>query len=363
MTINNQHGGNLDFISKAYKISKKDIIDFSGNINPLGVPESIKNAIIANIDIISKYPDIKYSKLKKSISDYIGVPKDNIITGNGSTELISLFIKIIKPKKGLIISPAYSEYEKEIKLSGGKSILFPLNEKEGFKLNLLELFDALNNDIKLLVLCNPNNPTGSALNIHEIKKILEYCNSKNIFVMVDETYVEFTDINKEISSINLIEKYKNLFIIRGTSKFFASPGLRLGYAVCSNDEIIEKINKNKDPWSVNIFAETAGEIMFNDIEFINKTKILIKNERTKIMNELKAWKNIKLYETQANFILIKILNKAITAPQIFEYLIKYNIVIRDASDFEFLGSSFLRFCILSPEDNELLISKLKLILE
>lgn len=363
MNLTNQHGGNLDAIEKIYNIPKKDIIDFSGNINPLGISEKVKQAIEKNIYNISIYPDINYLKLKQSISHYTNVPIENIIPGNGSSELISLLIKTTKTKKSVIISPAYSEYEREVKLSEGNSVLFPLKEENGFILNLKELFNILDDSVNLLILCNPNNPTGSYIDNDKMSLLLKHCKNNNILVMVDETYVEFTDETKNISSVSLLNEYDNLFIIRGTSKFFASPGLRLGYALCSNKNIIDKINQNKDPWSVNILASFAGEVMFLDTEYINKTKNLILKEREKIKNELKNFKDIKLYDTQSNFFLIKILNNNINIPKICNELINYNIIVRDTSDFSFLDGKYMRFCILKPEQNNLLLNKLRNLLD
>lgn len=359
MSIINQHGGDLDAIERTYKIPREEIIDFSGNINPLGVPESIKNTIRENADMICTYPDVSYKKLRESIEDYTGVKSEYIVVGNGSTELISLFIKTLLPKKSIIISPAYSEYERELKLVGSEIELFPLQEDDDFKLNIEKLKNKLNNDIDLLVLCNPNNPTGSYLTACEIDSLLSFCVEKNIYIMIDETYVEFSDSDKNVEAMPLIKKYKNLFIIRGTSKFFASPGLRLGYCICSDKDLLNSVSEKKDPWSVNILANLAGIVMFKDTEFIKKSKKLIVSERNKIIKELSELNKIKIYDTQSNFILIKILDKNITSAKVFDSLIKDKIVIRDASDFPYLGNHFLRFCILSPENNDLLISKLK----
>lgn len=360
MSLTNQHGGDLDFIEKTYNIPRNEIIDFSGNINPLGISNVLKQSIIDGIDSISTYPDKNYVNLKESIRRYTKTNSiESITCGNGSTELISLFIKTLKPKKSIIISPAYSEYEREIKLSDGQVLLFQLREEDNFVLDLDNLFKELEKDIDFLVLCNPNNPTGSALNVYETENLLSFCKKRNIFVMIDETYVEFTNQENNISSMPLIDKFDNLFIVRGTSKFFAAPGLRLGYAVCSNKNIINKINYYKDPWSVNMLANLAGIKMFDDIQYIKETNSLIDNERKRIHKEISNWNNVKLYNTQSNFFLMKILSSSIKAEQIFNILIKNKMVIRNAADFPFLGENYLRFCILLPEQNTLLLENLK----
>lgn len=363
MKTNNVHGGDLDIISRTYNIPKEEILNFSGNVNPLGIPQCIKKVIINNIDSITVYPDVSYITLREAISSYTGVKPEHIMVGNGSTELISTYIKSVKPKHSIIVSPAYSEYNRELSLIGSDITLFPLEEKEDFILNIPKLLDTIDSNTNLLVICNPNNPTGSSLNINQLEEILLHCKTTNTFVMIDETYVEFSDDNARISAMPLIKSYDNLFIIRGTSKFFACPGLRLGYSACSNTNLLDKVANSKDPWSVNILAALSGCVMFTDKEFICKTKELITTERNNIINELSTWNNIKLYSTQSNFFLIKLLREDITSDEIFSKLIKDNLLIRDASDFPYLGDKFLRFCILMPQQNQLLLSRLKAIIE
>ncbi len=181
--------------------------------------------------------------------------------------------------------------------------------------------------------------------------------------MVDETYIEFSDNIEKICSIPLTDKYDNIFVIRGISKFFAAPGLRLGYAICSNKKFFETFTTNQDPWSVNSIAAFSGERLFCDKNFIEKTKNLISSERRKILEELKTWKNIKVFNSSSNFILIKLLTNKINSFEIFENLIVKNMLIRDAESFQTLDNSFLRFCILLPEQNKKLLKELKKLIE
>ena len=163
---------------------------------------------------------------------------ENIIVGNGSTELISLFIQIERPKKALILGPTYSEYEREIYLGGGTTHYYPLKEQDGFRLCLADFTAHLNESIDLLVICNPNNPTSSSITRGQMRQILDVCKQHDIFVMTDETYVEFAECMEEVSSIPLTNDYNNIIILRGTAKFFAAPGLRLGYAVTDRKSVV-----------------------------------------------------------------------------------------------------------------------------
>ena len=358
-----QHGGDLDAIQNKYHIPKNEIVDFSGNINPLGFPDSVKQRLAKNLDIICVYPDKNYAALRKAISNYTGAEAEHIVVGNGSTELISTFIKIAQAKQTLIVAPAYSEYEREVTLCGSEYRYFALEEKEQFCLNVSKLIAALTSDIGLLVLCNPNNPTGTIVTKIQLEQILQHCKQNNISVMIDETYMEFCDNLEECCAIPLAKKFDNLFVIRGVSKFFAAPGMRLGYGISSNNMFLETLKKNQDPWSVNSVAAFAGELLFSDKEFIQKTKTLISTERKRCIEQLKQFQNMKVYHSSSNFILMKLKTNAINSHQIFEKLIQKKLLVRDASSFAFLDDTFLRFCIRMPEQNTKLLEELKILIE
>lgn len=357
------HGGDLDIISRQYHIPKEDIINFSGNVNPLGLPEEVKDAIRNNLSAICDYPDVSYLKLKEAIAAYTGAEAESILVGNGSTELISTYIKTLSPKKSIIISPAYSEYQRELELAGGEITLFPLKEQDGFVLDLQALKKLVTDETGLVVLCNPNNPTGSYVTEERLRDLLTYLKKCGAYLMVDETYIEFADDVKKVSAMPLTKEFENLFIIRGTSKFFACPGLRLGYSACSDSSLRERAAAFKDPWSVNSYAELAGCVMFTSEGFIKRTRELVVAERNKIREELKGWKNIRLYDTQSNFFLFRLLRDDISAHNIFEKLISKKLLIRDCSSFPYLDGHYIRFCIQKPEENDMLLREMKEIIE
>lgn len=349
------HGSDLEKIEAIYGIKKEEVVSFSANVNPLGISYQLKNTLAHELDAITRYPDRDYTELRQCIAEYTGAQLEHIIVGNGSTELISLFIQTQHPKKALILGPTYSEYEREISLGGGSSIYYPLEEENDFQLDVKAFCSVLNDNIDLLVLCNPNNPTSTAISRKDMRRILDTALRHGIFVMVDETYVEFADNEKDISSVKLANYYNNLIILRGTSKFFAAPGLRLGYAVTGNHDVWKAINTRKNPWTINSLAEIAGKLMFPDKEYIQKTKELISSERARIYNELSAWKNVKVYESSGNFLLMKILKEDVTSDMLFEHCILQKLMIRDCSSFPFLDNSFVRFCMMMPEDNDRLL--------
>ena len=352
------HGSDLEKIEQIYGIKKEDIISFSANVNPLGISPKLKEGIAANIDCITSYPDRDYVELRKCIAEYCSTETENIIVGNGSTELISLFIQIEKPSKALILGPTYSEYEREIALGGGKSIYYPLREENDFVLDVDHFISKLTEDIDMLVICNPNNPTGTAISNHDMRKILDACKECDIFVMVDETYVEFAENLQEVSSVTLTRTYTNIANLRGTSKFFAAPGLRLGYAICSNTDLMQTINQRKDPWTINSIAVVAGKLMFSDKDYIEKTKSLVATERKRLYDIFDKSNRFKPYWPHGNFMLLKILEDGLTSQELFDRCIKKGLMIRDCSTFPYLGENYIRFCFMNPEDNNRLVDLL-----
>lgn len=350
------HGSDLEKIEEIYGIRKEEIVSFSANVNPLGVSPLLRTALSEQIDAITTYPDREYTSLRKCIADYCGTEYENVIVGNGSTELISLFIQIEHPKKAMIIGPTYSEYEREISLGGGTTLYYPLKEKDGFRLDVDDFIAHLSESIDLLVICNPNNPTSSCIARNEMRHILDACKQYDIYVMVDETYVEFANNADEISAIPLTNYYNNIVILRGTSKFFAAPGLRLGYAVTGNRDLIKAINTRKNPWTINSLAVVAGETMFRDTDYINKTRALITSERARMYDTLAASGDYRVYPPSGNFILAHILRDDVTSQDLFDRAIREKMMIRDCSTFPFLDNKYIRFCIMNPADNDRLLA-------
>lgn len=349
------HGSDLEKIEQIYGIKKEEIVSFSANVNPLGVSPMLRSTLSNHIDAITTYPDREYTALRKCIADYVDTDYENIIMGNGSTELISLFIQIEHPKKALIIGPTYSEYEREISLGGGTCLYYPLKEEQDFSLDVAHFTSQLNESIDLLVICNPNNPTSTAITRRDMRRILDICKQNDIFVMVDETYVEFADNYDEINSSPLTAFYNNIVILRGTSKFFAAPGLRLGYAVTGNRDLIKAINTRKNPWTINSLAVIAGEIMFKDTDYIQATKQLISTERARMYDTFSKDSRFKVYKPSGNFMLVRLLDDALTSETLFDRAIREKMMLRDCSTFPFLDNKYIRFCFMSPEMNDKLV--------
>ncbi len=353
------HGSDLEKIEEYYHIPRAEIIQFGANVNPLGLSEGVKKTLAANLNMISSYPDRNYTSLKKAISDYCGCMPENVAVGNGSTELISLLISVRRAKRALVVGPTYSEYERELSLTGGSLEYYNLKEADNFVLDVEDFLHALSTDIDLLIICNPNNPTSSAITQEAMERIAKVCKEQSVFIMVDETYVEFAPDMDAITSIPLTKIYDNLMVIRGVSKFYAAPGLRFGYGITGSKEFLSTLSIHQDPWSLNSIGAFAGELMLKDAEYIQKTRDLIDRERTRLCRELEALDSFKVYPPSANFILLRIMKDGLTSFDVFEAAIHEKMMIRDCSSFKSLDGEFVRFCIMDPEDNERLLRVLK----
>ncbi|MGL5067539.1 MAG: pyridoxal phosphate-dependent aminotransferase [Sarcina sp.] len=354
-----KHGANIFDLCEMYGVDRNELMDFSSNINPFGSSKKAKDYIIENIDMVSLYPDPEYKKLKNSIGSYCNCNKENILLGSGATELISSFIETINPKNALLLSPSYSEYEKELNKTSCNTDMYFAKEELNFEIKTADFIKEINSkNYDLVIICNPNNPTGFAFTRKQLDEILS---KTNTFIMVDETYIEFTDLSI-FSSTNLVDKRSKLFVIRGTSKFFGTPGIRLGYGLISDKLIFDSMSKNLDLWNINIFATLMGEIMFTDKEYIEETAKKLKKEREYLLKELNSISSIKVFNTFGNFILCDIKDKSLTARELYEKLVKDKIIIRDCASFDGLSENFFRVCVLKPEENKLLIDSLKKVL-
>lgn len=349
------HGSDLEKIADYYHLNKENIILFGANVNPLGLSGQVKKDLTEHLDIISSYPDRDYTDLKKAIAAYTNTSPEHIVVGNGSTELISLLISQRAPKRALLLGPTYSEYARELNLVGGTLEYYNLKEEQDFRLDISDLTDTLKSDIDLLIICNPNNPTSSAISTADMKKLLTVCRSLGIFVMIDETYIEFAPEGTSLSAVSLVPEFDNFMVIRGVSKFFAAPGLRFGYGLTSNQAFLQTLLTHQNPWSLNSVGAYAGERMLKDTDYIKKTWTLIDSERTRMCTELSGLDTVKIYPAYANFVLVRILKEGLTSFDVFEKAIHQNLMIRDCSSFESLNGEYVRFCIMNPEDNDRLL--------
>lgn len=352
-----RHGGNIRAVVDKYKIPEAKIIDFSSNINPLGISPGIRRTIKDGIDSLKQYPDPDCASARVAISNYWGIEADNILLGNGSNELIHLAPRALGTKRVLICQPAFLEYELSVKASGAKPYYLFSSEKDDFCVDTKKI-EAYAKKADMIMLCNPNNPTGNLLERKSLLSLADACKKNKAYLFLDEVFMDFVDREDKLSLLQDAIKQKYILILRSFTKLFCLPGLRSGYMVAAK-ETVKRISSFQPSWSVNTLAQQVVRNGLNDRHFIKSTKEDIHKERNFLFNKLKEIKAIKAYYPNANFIFCKILNKSIDSKELFSRLIKSGILIRDCSNFRGLNRSFFRIAIRNRKDNCYLTECLK----
>ena len=352
------HGSDLEQVARHYGIPQERIVSFSANVNPLGISPKLRQGLAENIDQVMRYPDRDYTQLRQAISAYTGAPPQDILVGGGATEIISLFIQKLSPKRVMLVNPTYSEYAREIGLEGGALVSYQLDQASEFRLAVDDLCAKLDPSFDLVILCNPNNPTSTAVSQEDLRRLLAHCEANGTYVMVDETYAEFAPHLEAITAIPLIEEFDNLLVLRGVSKFFSAPGLRLGYGMTGNAQVLSYINATKNPWSLNALAAAAAPAMFSDTDYITRTRDFTRHELERLCALLRQEEGLHVYQPSANFVLLRLERPGLTSAMAFDFCIRRELMIRDCASFPGLGERHIRFCLNLPQQNDRLVSAL-----
>lgn len=355
------HGGNIKQYLGNIPQARDKLIDFSININPLGLSLKAKEAITKNISELTCYPEPDSRSLKMALGDFHRIKINNLAVGNGSIELIYLIPKALKAKKVLVITPTFSEYEFAAKSHEVQVAFFKTEEKDDFRIQLSKLRQYLS-WADLVFLGNPNNPTGAYISLDDMLTLTGLCVKSNAILVVDEAFIDFVDGHEEDNLISIAATRPGLLIIRSITKFFALPGLRIGYGIGHRD-FINKITSLQYPWNVNLLAQAAGEAVLKDKDYIYKSRRYVSKERRRLFHSLKAIKGLKVFPPSANFILCKLEQSSIKAARVLNArLIEKGIVIRNCDNFRGLNQKFFRVAVRRRQENLKLLMAMKQVL-
>ena len=333
------HGGDI------YR--NKVTLDFSVNINSKGIPFRVKEALKNAVSKCTCYPDIQSEQLKKDIAEMLQTEKEDLICGNGASELFLALIRALQPKKVLIPVPSFYGYEKVTAATECETIYYRMKEKDGFRLTE-EFLTYLTEETDVVFLTNPNNPVGNCIHPSLLEKIVQICSNKNIYVVLDECFIEFTKKGEDYTFLYKTKKYPNVIVVRAFTKIFSIPGVRLGYLVCRDQKLKGKIEDQLPEWNLSVFAQEAGCAATKEKGFVRETVEYHAREREYLIEELRK-RQIKVYEGEANFLLFYM------QMDLKEELLKKQILIRDCSDFRGLKKGYFRIAVKKREENELLI--------
>lgn len=341
--LNRHHGGN----DLALDIE----FDFSANLNPLGMPEKVREAVIASAAEWEKYPDPFCGILREKLSQKLGVPASDIVCGNGADDLIYRIVSAFRPKSALICAPAFGEYRKALSEYGCEVDEYFLDSENDFVLTESILDRITGSD--MLILASPNNPTGQVVRPELLAAIAEKCRQTGAYFLCDESFIGFCGESEKITALNCINE--KVIVLRSFTKLFAMAGLRLGYAACGSGRAAEMISQSGQYWSVSAPAQAAGIAALDETYYIKKTTEIIKSEREHLAAEL-AGMGAKVFPSDTDFILFK------AHSDLGELLLEKKILIRSCADFSGLDGSFFRTAVRTRFENEQLIAAIRRIM-
>jgi threonine-phosphate decarboxylase len=314
-------------------------LDFSVNTNPLGMPDAVKAAIRDHVEDYQRYPDPSCRALRAALARHEGVPEYRICCGNGAADLIFRLCLARRPYQALICVPAFSEYERAVTLSGGKTTLHRLNETDGFGLTR-RFLDDIKAGLDMVFLCNPNNPTGRLVDPDLLAEILRRCRELHILLVVDECFLPFTHTRSMVKDLG-----PSLVVLRAFTKTFSLAGLRIGYILSSDQTLINAVANTGQCWSVSVPAEVAALAALESIPWLEQSREIIKTERPFLAGELRAL-GFTVFDSDANFLLFR------SETPLLNSLIAKGILIRNCGNFNGLDERYYRCCIKQGAQNE-----------
>lgn len=353
MSTTHEHGGNVFAVARSLGVAPQQIVDFSASINPLGMAPGVRDALADCLDKLLHYPDKGATELKERLAGYHGVSAAEVAVANGSTELIHLLPRVVGGKKGLIVAPAFAEYASALDRAGWEIDYFTLLSEDDFSLSLPALQAKLAQGYDILFVCNPANPTGSLLPRGDIEAVIGICRQSGAFLVLDEAFIDFCE---EESAKHAMRQFTRGIVLRSMTKFFAIPGLRLGYAMGA-PETIEAIAALQDPWSVNTAAQVAGIASLSDADYCSRTRKFVDQERERLAEGLCGLPGVRVFRSRANYLLAQ-LGNGMTAAELRGQLMQEGVLIRDCGNFEGLDGSYFRVAVRLREENDRLLELL-----
>ena len=335
-----EHGGRIyDAAGKA-----GDWLDFSANINPLGLSEKVRAALLENLGGVVNYPDAEASELTAAICRRYGVEPENLVLLNGAAEFFYLYLNVTRPARVVIPVPSFSEYERAARAAGCDVKYFFTQATENFSVDVDKIKVTA---ADCVIIGRPNNPTGNLIELEKILRLAEIAN-----VIVDESFIDFLDVESVRKFVS-----EKISVVQSLTKIFAIPGLRLGFAVVE-ESLARRLNLSKDVWNVNFLAQKAGVAALSDEYFLQRTRTWLEVEKKFFVERLGNLRGVKVFSPTVNFVLFQ----HEQAKKILAELRREKILLRSCANFAGLDGSYLRSAIRSREENLRLFNALEKIL-
>lgn len=327
-----------------------DVLDFSANLNPLGMPDNVRELLSRSVGDWERYPDHDCTELTERLSERLDVPLESIVCGNGAADLIYRIIEAVRPKKAVLAAPCFSEYKKSLAESGAEVCEYRLSEESGFLFDaeLVTVIMKQLGDCDMLILASPNNPTGRVIPRELLCEICSECERRGVIFLCDECFLELTD--NASSVLDFLNS--NVIMLSAFTKTYAMAGLRLGYAVFEDTRLAEAVKRRGQYWSVSAPAQTAGIAALDSGDYLGRSRKLISEQRKFLTEQLSAL-GIKVFDSDANFLLLK------SETPLYEPLRERGIIIRRCANFGWLDDKFYRIAVRTESENSKLVSVLQ----
>lgn len=354
--MNSTHGGNIwPLLEKG--IDPSHLLDFSVDLNPLGPPAGWQAVLREGLEEAALYPDPVYRDLRRALAEMEGVSPSCILPGNGTAELIHLITRRVKPARAIAAVPTFSEYERAVRADGGQWVPSFLREEEGFLPGPPEWAGQIG--AQILFLCNPNNPTGRAWPQERLMEWLETSHRQGMMAVVDEAYIDFLEEPRKVSTVRWLSRFPRLIVLRSMTKFFAVPGLRLGFLAAS-EEIVSGLAEIQPPWPVNGPAALVGRWLAGQRDYLERSRQAMAVFRKDLSARLGALPGVVCAPSEANFILCRLKDRMESTQVLGAALAERGILVRLCDDFLGLEPGrFFRVAVRTPEENGRLLNALR----
>ena len=325
-------------------------VDFSANCNPLGTPGKVRQAVADSLDELVNYPQVGYESLKKAIAQYEQVNKEQVICGNGAAELIYTLILALRPRQALVLAPTFAEYEQALENLGCRVDYYGLKRECSFQPQS-DFFDRLTPAVDVVFLCNAYYPTGLLLEREFLERVLDICDKHQTMLVVDECFLDFVKEPKKYSLKEELSENPHLFLLKAFTKRYAMAGVRLGYGLCQNLDLLERMGRMTQPWNLSVIAQKAGIAALKEEDYVRRGRQIVFQEIERMKQEFQKL-GIKTYDSQANYLFFE------GPKDLWEKCLDKGILIRDCSNYTGLSKGYYRVAVKMPQENDRLLKAL-----
>jgi len=356
-----RHGGDVHAAARELRRPVSRLLDFSASINPLGPSKRVLRAAAGALSFACHYPDPTCHDLVTALASRWKLDPSHFLIGNGSSELLHLLPRALAIRRALILGPTFSEYARAVTAQGGRVSYFHATRKDGYQVPLVQALKALRacrSKVDALFLCNPNSPTGQAIEPEEVLALVETASRQVAWTVVDESFVEYCEGHSVLGSV---ARAPRLVVVRSFTKFYALPGLRIGYLVAAG-ETAARLRRLQPPWAVNVLAQAAAQAALEDQRHAQRSLAFMHRERTRLAKALRVIPGLHVFPSAANFLLVE-LPPPMPAAHVTQTLREQGLLIRDCSAIPGLTERTIRITVRTTAENRRLVTALRLIVK